>query len=39
MFLASTQLVDYAAPQTFRREGDLLVAEIARKGLAEEPRR
>src|SRR5690606_8377825 len=35
VFLANTQLVDYAAPQVFRRQGDLLVAEIARKGLTE----
>ena len=35
VFLENTQLVDYAAVQTFMREGDLLVAEIPRKGLAE----
>lgn len=34
VFLANTQLVDYAAPQMFRRQGDVLVAEIRRKGLA-----
>jgi DsbC/DsbD-like thiol-disulfide interchange protein/cytochrome c biogenesis protein CcdA len=27
-FVASERLVDYAAPQVFRRDGDLLVAEI-----------
>src|SRR5690606_31770099 len=31
----TTGLVDYPAVQTFTREGDLLVAEIPRKGLAE----
>jgi len=35
VFLRSEQLVDYAAAQTFRRDGNLLVAEIPRKGLAE----
>jgi len=34
VFIGETQLVDYAAPQVFRRKGDLLVAEIPRKGLA-----
>jgi DsbC/DsbD-like thiol-disulfide interchange protein/cytochrome c biogenesis protein CcdA len=34
MFVANTQLVNYAAPQTFRRQGDVLVAEIPRQGLA-----
>ena len=38
VFLAEEQLVDYAAPQTFRRHGDLLVAEIARGGLEREVR-
>jgi len=35
VFLRNEQLVDYAAVQTFMREGDWLVAEIPRKGLAE----
>jgi DsbC/DsbD-like thiol-disulfide interchange protein/cytochrome c biogenesis protein CcdA len=35
VFVETAQLVDYAAPQVFRRDGDLLVAEIPRKGLAE----
>jgi DsbC/DsbD-like thiol-disulfide interchange protein/cytochrome c biogenesis protein CcdA len=35
VFVRNEQLVDYAAIQTFFREGDLLVAEIPRKGLAE----
>jgi len=35
VFIRNEQLVDYAAVQTFTREGDLLVAEIPRKGLAE----
>ena len=34
VFVETTQLVDYAAVQTFIREGDLLIAEIPRKGLA-----
>jgi DsbC/DsbD-like thiol-disulfide interchange protein/cytochrome c biogenesis protein CcdA len=34
VFIEQTQLVDYAAPQTFRRDGDTLIAEIPRKGLA-----
>jgi DsbC/DsbD-like thiol-disulfide interchange protein/cytochrome c biogenesis protein CcdA len=34
VFLRNEQLVDYAAVQTFTREGDLLIAEIPRKGLA-----
>src|SRR5204862_2599827 len=29
------QLVDYAAAQVFRRDGDWLVAEIPREGIAE----
>jgi thiol:disulfide interchange protein len=33
VFVDQTQLVDYAAPQAFSREGDTLVAEIPRKGL------
>jgi len=39
VFIADEQLVDYAAPQTFRREGNLLVAEIPRGGLQQEPGR
>jgi thiol:disulfide interchange protein/DsbC/DsbD-like thiol-disulfide interchange protein len=35
VFVENTGLVDYPAVQTFMREGDLLVAEIPRKGLAE----
>src|SRR5690606_23739032 len=35
VFLRNEQLVDYGAAQTFRRDGDLLVAEIPREGLAE----
>jgi DsbC/DsbD-like thiol-disulfide interchange protein/cytochrome c biogenesis protein CcdA len=35
VFVETTGLVDYPAVQTFMREGDLLVAEIPRKGLAE----
>ncbi|MBO9518814.1 MAG: thioredoxin family protein [Porphyrobacter sp.] len=35
VFLANEQLVDYAAAQVFRRDGDVLVAEIPRKGLAQ----
>jgi len=34
VFLSSEQLIDYAAPQVFRRSGDWLVAELPRKGLA-----
>jgi len=29
VFIANERLVDYAAPQTFRRDGDTLVAEIS----------
>ncbi|KPL68201.1 thiol:disulfide interchange protein [Erythrobacter sp. SG61-1L] len=29
LFLSETGLIDYAAPQTFRRNGDMLVAELA----------
>ena len=29
LFIANERLVDYAAPQVFRRKGDVLVAEIA----------
>ena len=32
VFISNEHLVDYAAPQTFRRNGDLLVAEIPLKG-------
>jgi DsbC/DsbD-like thiol-disulfide interchange protein/cytochrome c biogenesis protein CcdA len=35
VFLDTTQLIDYGAVQTFLRDGDLLVAEIPREGLAE----
>jgi DsbC/DsbD-like thiol-disulfide interchange protein/cytochrome c biogenesis protein CcdA len=35
VFLETPQLVDYAAAQRFTRAGNLLVAEIPRKGLAE----
>ena len=35
LFIGETQLVDYAAVQTFYRQGDVLVAEVPRKGLAE----
>jgi DsbC/DsbD-like thiol-disulfide interchange protein/cytochrome c biogenesis protein CcdA len=35
VFLRTEQLIDYAAPQVFRRSGDWLVAELPRKGLAE----
>ncbi len=31
VFVANTELVDYAATQTFRRDGDVLVAEIPLK--------
>jgi DsbC/DsbD-like thiol-disulfide interchange protein/cytochrome c biogenesis protein CcdA len=37
VFLREAQLVDYAAVQTFAREGNLLVAEIPRKGVAPKP--
>lgn len=36
VFLRTEQLIDYAAPQVFRRSGDWLVAELPRKGLADE---
>jgi len=32
LFIRTERLVDYAAPQSFRRKGDLLVAEIPLKG-------
>lgn len=35
VFVENTRVVDYAATQTFRRTGDVLVAEIPRKGRAE----
>jgi DsbC/DsbD-like thiol-disulfide interchange protein/cytochrome c biogenesis protein CcdA len=35
VFIAQQQLVDYAAPQSFTRDGDTLVAEIPRKGLTQ----
>jgi len=35
VFVETEQLVDYAAIQTFMRDGDVLVAEIPRKGLAQ----
>jgi DsbC/DsbD-like thiol-disulfide interchange protein/cytochrome c biogenesis protein CcdA len=35
VFLRNEQLVDYAAIQSFMRDGDVLVAEIPRKGLAQ----
>jgi DsbC/DsbD-like thiol-disulfide interchange protein/cytochrome c biogenesis protein CcdA len=38
VFVEQTQLVDYGAPQTFRREGDTLIAEIPREGLAKDAR-
>jgi DsbC/DsbD-like thiol-disulfide interchange protein/cytochrome c biogenesis protein CcdA len=34
VFVETAQLVDYAAGQVFRRDGDWLVAEIPRKGIA-----
>jgi len=37
VFVEQTQLVDYAAPQVFHRDGDVLVAEIVRKGIAANP--
>ncbi|MBT2133102.1 thioredoxin family protein [Croceibacterium sp. LX-88] len=36
VFLGNEQLIDYAAAQVFRRDGDVLVAEIPRKGLAQD---
>ena len=36
VFLAESQLIDYAAPQVFSRDGDTLIVEIPRKGLAKE---
>ena len=35
VFLEQAQLIDYPAAQAFYRDGDRLVAEISRKGLAE----
>jgi DsbC/DsbD-like thiol-disulfide interchange protein/cytochrome c biogenesis protein CcdA len=37
VFIDQVQLVDYVAPQSFSREGDTLVVEIPRKGIAENP--
>ena len=37
VFIGQTQLVDYAAPQSFSRDGDTLVVEIPRKGIAKNP--
>ncbi len=37
VFIGEQQVVDYGAEQTFRRQGDLLIAEIPRGGLGEEP--
>ncbi|HEY7807684.1 MAG TPA: protein-disulfide reductase DsbD domain-containing protein [Croceibacterium sp.] len=36
VFLAETQLIDYAAPQAFSRDGNTLIAEIPRKGLTKD---
>lgn len=38
VFIANERLVDYAAPQTFRRTGDWLVAQIPLKGGAQPDR-
>ncbi|MEO6389277.1 MAG: thioredoxin family protein [Croceibacterium sp.] len=35
VFLRNEQLIDYAAPQVFRRIGDVLVAEIPRRGITQ----
>ncbi|GAD47714.1 putative thiol--disulfide interchange protein [Caenibius tardaugens NBRC 16725] len=32
VFVENTELIDYAAPQVFRRKGDWLIAELVRKG-------
>ena len=37
VFIDQAQLVDYVAQQRFTRDGDLLVAEIPRKGIAGDP--
>ena len=37
VFIEQKDVIDYAAPQTFYRDGDMLVAEIARGGLRAEP--
>ncbi|WP_338243701.1 protein-disulfide reductase DsbD family protein [Aurantiacibacter hainanensis] len=37
VFIEQKDVIDYAAPQTFYRQGDMLVAEIARGGLRVEP--
>ena len=36
VFLTETQLIDYAAPQAFSRDGNTLVVDIPRKGLTKE---
>ena len=37
VFIEQTDVIDYAAPQSFYRDGDMLVAEIPRGGLRAEP--
>ncbi|MFC4256521.1 thiol:disulfide interchange protein [Altererythrobacter xixiisoli] len=37
VFIEQTKAVDYAAPQLFRRQGDMLVVEIPRGGLKQQP--
>jgi DsbC/DsbD-like thiol-disulfide interchange protein/cytochrome c biogenesis protein CcdA len=37
VFIEQPQLIDYAAPQSFFRDGDTLIVEIQRKGIAEGP--
>ncbi|MGV3555931.1 MAG: protein-disulfide reductase DsbD family protein [Croceibacterium sp.] len=37
VFIDQVQLVDYGAVQTFTRDGDTLVVEIPREGIAENP--
>ncbi|MFB0610846.1 protein-disulfide reductase DsbD family protein [Aurantiacibacter poecillastricola] len=37
VFLEQKDVIDYAAPQAFYRDGNMLVAEIARGGLRNEP--
>jgi DsbC/DsbD-like thiol-disulfide interchange protein/cytochrome c biogenesis protein CcdA len=37
LFLSNTDLIDYAAPQSFRRDGNMLVAELALKGTPTAP--
>ena len=36
VFIAEDQVIDYAAPQSFYREGDMLIVEIPRGGLERE---